>query len=178
MALSNLEKVLLAKLGIDVARTPLGRAAAMQVARMIAPVTVPVSNAAGAALTSPLAGVAAGTYLGTQALQTEPGQDLLAAAAERGRMDRIRFEQALTDLKEVKIPKTKKRAKTRFQKMVSAGMKTIKASKSYGKKGVIKDSKKAFKLATTTASKVLKGKTTGGAVTIRGRIARAMRKIR
>ena len=41
--------------------------------------------------------------------------------------------------------------------MVSAGMATVKASTSYGKKGTISNSKKAFKAVTTTASKILKG---------------------
>jgi len=157
MALSKLETVLLAKLGIDVARTPLGRAAAMQVARMIAPVTVPLANTAGAALTSPLAGVAAGTYLGMEALQTPQGQSLLAAAEERGRMDRIRFEQALTDLTQVTIPKAKKRTKSKFNKMVSTGMKAIKASSAFGKKGTVSQPKRAFAAATKAAAGVLKG---------------------
>jgi len=51
----------------------------------------------------------------------------------------------------------KKRPKSKFNKMVSAGMKTVKASSSYGKKGTISNSKKAFKAVTTTASKILKG---------------------
>ena len=41
--------------------------------------------------------------------------------------------------------------------MVSVGMKTVKASTSYGKKGTINNSKKAFKVVTSTASKILKG---------------------
>jgi hypothetical protein len=41
--------------------------------------------------------------------------------------------------------------------MVSSGMKTLKASTSYGKKGTISNSKKAFAKVTTTASKILKG---------------------
>ena len=40
----------------------------------------------------------AGTALGYGALQTESGQQLLEAAGERGRMDRIRLEQGLADL--------------------------------------------------------------------------------
>jgi len=99
----------------------------------------------------------AGTALGLGALQTQPGQELLEAAGERGRMDRIRFEQALTDL-EVGVGKVKSRTKSKFNKFVSAGMKSIKASATYGKKGVISAPKKAFKAVVSAASAVNKGK--------------------
>ena len=99
----------------------------------------------------------AGTALGLGALQTEPGQELLAAAEERGRMDRIRFEQALTDL-EVGVGKVKSRTKSKFNNFVSKGMSTIKSSTSYGKKGVINAPKKAFKVVVSAASAVNKGK--------------------
>ena len=99
----------------------------------------------------------AGTALGYGALQTEPGQELLEAAGERGRMDRIRFEQALTDLS-VGVEKRKTRAKSKFNKYVSAGMKSVKASTTYGKKGVINAPKKAFKVVVSAASAVNKGK--------------------
>ena len=100
---------------------------------------------------------AAGAALGYGALQTEPGQELLAAAEERGRMDRIRFEQALTDL-EVGVGKVKSRTQSKFNKFVSAGMKSVKASATYGKKGVINAPKKAFKVVVSAASAVNKGK--------------------
>jgi len=99
----------------------------------------------------------AGTALGLGALQTQPGQELLDAAGERGRMDRIRFEQALTDL-EVGVGKVKSRTKSKFNKFVSKGMATVKASTSYGKKGVINAPKKAFKAVVSAASAVNKGK--------------------
>ena len=113
----------------------------------------------------------AGTALGLGALQTGPGQQLLEMAEERGRMDRIRFEQGLTDLRiaggefgsdlaGVNFPSQKiarKRTKSAFNKAVSAGMKAVKASTSYGKKGTINNSKKAFSAVTKTASKINKG---------------------
>jgi hypothetical protein len=52
----------------------------------------------------------------------------------------------------------KKRPKSKFNKAVSAGMKVLKASTSYGKKGTINNAKKAFSLVTKTASGVKKGK--------------------
>jgi len=117
----------------------------------------------------------AGTALGLGALASPQGQALLDAAEERGRMDRIRFEQGLTDLGVgardalsaiadldaplvgVRTPKFTKRAKSKFNKAVSAGMKAVRASTSYGKKGTINNSKKAFSAVTKTASKINKG---------------------
>ena len=52
----------------------------------------------------------------------------------------------------------KKRPKSKFNKAVSAGMKTIKASTSYGKKGTINNAKKALSAVTKTASAIKKGK--------------------
>jgi hypothetical protein len=102
----------------------------------------------------------AGTALGLGALQTEPGQELLAAAAERGRMDRIRYEQAITDL-EVGVGKTKTKVKSKFNSAVSKGMKAVKSSTSYGKKGVISAPKKAFAAVVGVASKLNKAKKSG-----------------
>jgi hypothetical protein len=53
--------------------------------------------------------------------------------------------------------KATKRKVSKFNKAVSKGMATVKASTSYGKKGTISNSKKAFKAVTTTASKINKG---------------------
>ena len=51
----------------------------------------------------------------------------------------------------------KKKPKSKFNKAVSAGMKAIRASTSFGKKGTINNSKKAFTTVTKTASKINKG---------------------
>ena len=51
-----------------------------------------------------------------------------------------------------------KKRKSKFNKMVSAGMKTVKASTSYGKKGTINNAKKAFSAVTKAASAVTSGK--------------------
>jgi len=102
----------------------------------------------------------AGAALGYGALQTEPGQQLLEMAEDRGRMDRIRFEQALTDL-EVGVGKVKSKTKSKFNSAVAKGMKAIKNSTSYGKKGVISAPKKAFKVVVNLASKLNKGSKPG-----------------
>ena len=49
------------------------------------------------------------------------------------------------------------RKKSLFNKAVSAGMKVVKNSTSYGKKGTINNAKKAFTAVTKTASRINKG---------------------
>jgi len=164
MAFSKLEKVLLAKLGIDVAKSPLGRAAIL---RFVAPMTVPVATAV-----SPYIPPVAGAALGYAALQTDPGQRLLEMAEERGRQDRIRFQsfieserarEALQRGREVGTigspfaPKARRRP-SKFNQSVKKGMAIVKASTSYGKKGAISNAKKAFSAVTKTVSKAMKGK--------------------
>jgi len=128
---------------------------------------------------APIAGIApiaAGAALGVGALQTQPGQDLLSAAAEAGRQSRIlyeraqqeimtqpqQFERAVAAASPVSaaqvIPRAVRRKKSAFNKAVSAGMKTVRASTSYGKKGTINNAKKAFSAVTKAASAVKKGK--------------------
>jgi len=72
--------------------------------------------------------------------------------------------------------KTSKKVKSKFNKAVSAGMKAVKASKSYGKKGKINNAKRAFSAVTKVASKVNRGKKVS-AKGVTGTIARAVRKI-
>ena len=54
------------------------------------------------------------------------------------------------------VSKPKKKP-SKFSKAVSAGMKTVKASTSYGKKGTINNAKRAFTAVTKTASRINKG---------------------
>ena len=136
------------------------RKAAIKIVKTTLPVALRVAGSVGASTARAAVPLAtnpfiAGTALGLGALQTEPGQDLLAAAAERGRMDRIRFEQALTDL-EVGVGRTKTKVKSKFNKSIAKGMSVVKASTSYGKKVSISNAKKAFSVVTKTASAVKK----------------------
>jgi len=151
MAFSKLEKAMALVIGLDIAAPGFSRAAAKQAIRAIGPLATRAIPAA--ARYSP---AAFGAGVGLAALESSPGQQLLEMAEERGRMDRIRYEQALTDLTKVTIPKAKKRTKSRFNKMVSSGMKTIRASTSMGSKGKISNTKKAFSLVTKAASAVTK----------------------
>ena len=154
MAFSKLEKAMALVIGLDIAAPGFSRAAAKAAVAAVARATPPLAaGVGGAAAYSP---VTTGAALGLGALATPPGQDLLAAAA-RGRMDRIRFEQAITDLTQTTLPKAKARTKSKFNRMVSSGMKAVRASTSYGKKGKINNAKKAFSLVTKAASAVTKG---------------------
>ena len=178
MAFSKLEKAMALVIGLDIARPGFSRSAAKAAVAAIGRVAPPVARAGtGLATRAALANPAlTGAALGLGALQTEPGQQLLDLAAERGRADRIRFNEALDTLTQTTLPKAKKRTKSKFNKMVSVGMKTVKASTSYGKKGTISNSKKAFKVVTSTASKILKGgKTAKSGIT--RKLGLAMRRI-
>jgi len=55
------------------------------------------------------------------------------------------------------VPSKRKKAMTKFNKSVKEGMKIVKASSSYGKKGTISNSKKAFAAVTKSVSKARKG---------------------
>jgi hypothetical protein len=117
---------------------------------------VPAASIARSALPLAFNPYVAGTALGLGALQTQPGQQLLESAEESGRMARIEFEQALTD-----ISVGVKKKKSKFNTAVSRGMSAIKASTAYGKKGVITAPKKAFAAVTKMASKINKAKKAG-----------------
>jgi len=108
----------------------------------------------------------AGTALGLGALQTQPGQQLLEEASERGRMDRIRLEQLMTDI-EVGVEKKVKKTKSKFNSAVSKGMKAVKNSTSYGKKGIINAPKKAFKAVVAQAAKLNRGSKPGHRMPVR-----------
>lgn len=55
------------------------------------------------------------------------------------------------------VPKKRKKAMTKFNRAVKEGMKIVKSSSSYGKKGNIANSKKAFSAVTKSVSKARKG---------------------
>lgn len=55
------------------------------------------------------------------------------------------------------VPTKRKKAMTKFNRAVKEGMKIVKASSSYGKKGTISNSKKAFSAVTKAVSKARKG---------------------
>jgi len=149
------------------------------VARTAVSTAVPAIT--GAARASP---VGFGAGLGLGALATPPGQELLEMARERGRQDRIDFDEMLaTGRAFVESPtgrgqirtKVKKKV-SKYNKAVKAGMKAVKASKFGGKKGTISSAKTTFGTVNKVVSAVNRGKkvSTKG---IRGTIARAARRV-
>ena len=160
---SRLEKALAALVGLDIARPGTNRAAAKAAVGALARggrVLVP----AAARTTTSLAAAnpdLTGALLGGAALQTPQGQQLLDIAEERGRTDRLAVEREVQDLlfgTAEKVKRGTKKRKTKFNKAVSSGLKALKASTSFGKKGTISNAKAAFKTATKAASSRLQGK--------------------
>ena len=164
-------------IGIDIATPGFSRSAAKATVAAIGRVVPPLATRAAAAIPAAArySPTAFGAGVGLAALESPPGQQLLDIAEERGRMDRIRFEQALTDLT-VGVQKRKVKTKSKFNKAIATGMKTVKASTSYGKKGIISSPKKAFSAVVKTASSV---KRTGKVAKsgIKRKIGLAIRKI-
>jgi len=60
-------------------------------------------------------------------------------------------------LETVIVPSKRKKAMTKFNRAVKEGMKIVRASSSYGKKGAISNSKKAFSAVTKSVAKARKG---------------------
>ena len=138
------------------------RKAAVQVVKKVLPAAlrvaaVPAASIARSALPLAYNPYLAGTALGLGALQTEPGQQLLEASAQSGRDTRRSLDMALFNIQALGEEKVK-RTKSKFNTMVSKGMKSVKASTTYGKKGVINAPKNAFKAVVAAASAVTKGK--------------------
>ena len=116
---------------------------------------------------------ATGVGLGLGFLETEQGEALLQAAAERGAADRRRLEQAIDErifaatrviespMVQSGVRSTVKRKVSKYSKAVKKGMKAIKNSKYIGKKGTINNPKKAFATVNKIASAVSKGKKVG-----------------
>jgi hypothetical protein len=161
-------------------------AGAIRAAQLVAPVA-----ARGVATAVPAIGTAAaaapittGAALGLGALATPPGQELLEMARERGRQDRIDFDEMLaTGRAFVESPtgrgqiRTKaKKTVSKYNKAVKAGMKAVKQSKFAGKKGVINNPKQVFGTVNKVVSAVNKKKKVIPKG-IRGTIARAARKV-
>jgi len=118
---------------------------------------------------------AVGIGLGAAALGTPAGQELLAAAEEHGRQSRVLYErykqELLTTPQQIEaafmsqpvspatvVPAIRKRATTKFNRAIKAGMAIVKASSSYGKKGTINNPKKAFGAVVKTVAKARAGK--------------------
>ncbi len=102
----------------------------------------------------------------------------LLAAERAGLLDPVLdpVEEFVEEEVVIPIQKSGRKTRSKFNKAVSAGMRAVRASPSYGKKGTINNAKRAFSAVTKVASKVNKGKKVS-AKGVTGTIARAVRKI-
>lgn len=102
----------------------------------------------------------------------------LLAAERAGLLDPVLdpVEEFVEEEIVVPIQKSGRKTRSKFNKAVSAGMKAVRSSSSYGKKGTINNAKRAFSAVTKVASKVNQGKKVS-AKGVTGTIARAVRKI-
>ena len=139
---------------------------------------------------------AAGLGIGTTFLASQPGQQLLGAAEERGQMDRVRAQQAFDEwyygnitrpgemvqqtlasptFQKAVVTRAKRKV-SKYGKAIKAGMKAVKSSKFAGKPGKITNAKEVFSTVSKVTSAVNRGKkvATKG---IKGTIARAVRRI-
>jgi len=157
MAFSKLEIAMGAIIGLDLAAPGTTRKIA---ARLIMGAVTRAPAVATGIAAIPGAPGAIGAGLGYAALQTDPGQQLLAMAEERGRQDRLRLERLVQDTLAL-APMRRKKRMTKFNQAVKKGMAIVKASTSYGKKGTISNSKKAFSAVTKAVSKVSKAQKAG-----------------
>ena len=147
--------------GAVLARSPAVRASALAGARAVSPYALAVD-----ALIREEE-----SLLGRGAIALGESAADLAAGVER----RARIE-GLPIAGRPAVSKPKPKRKSKFNKMVSAGMKSVKASTSYGKKGTITNAKKAFAAVTKAASAVTKKKK-APKKGIKARLMRVMRKI-
>jgi len=141
------------------------RKAAVRIFKSVLPAAlrvaaVPAASVGRAALPLAYNPYVAGTALGLGALQTEMGQDLLAASAESGKDTRRSLDMELFNLQamgEFKAKRAKKRV-NKFAKAVGAGVKAVKASSYQGAKKTLTNPKKTFAAVTKVASKINAGK--------------------
>ena len=138
-------------------------------------IVVPAAGRATAAVAPPIGRAALGVARRNPAIATGTA---LYALQQAGLLDPV-IEPAQEFVEEeVVIPlrKSGRKARSKFNKAVSAGMKAVRSSTSYGKKGTINNAKRAFSAVTKVASKVNKGKKVSRKG-VTGTIARAVRKI-
>ena len=189
MALSAKEAAALAIIGINEAMLK-GRGVTARTIKSLGKAAVKLTPwiARGAVATAPgvartvgaLAAanpVSTGVGLGASFLASQPGQQLLGSAEQRGAMDRIRAQQMFDEwyyghvtrpgemiqqtLESPTFQKQVKRKVSKYNKAVKLGMAAVKKSKFHGKPGTLRNPKKTFATVAKTASKVLQGKIKG-----------------
>ena len=138
-------------------------------------IVVPAAGRATAAVAPPIGRAALGVARRNPAIATGTA---LYALQQAGLLDPI-IEPAQEFVEEevvIPLQKSGRKARSKFNKAVSAGMKAVRSSTSYGKKGTINNAKRAFSAVTKVASKVNRGKKVSRKG-VTGTIARAVRRI-
>jgi len=189
VAFSTLEKALLGYVGLDYALPGASRKVLMAaLSRIPSPIpasTVPVPGQPITGLQAARIGagpvaLGAGYYYTGLAAQDQARRDFEQYGEPR--IPIPLYNPLLGDMPTIGLnpfsgdPVVKKTRKaSKFNKAISAGMKAVRSSKSFGKKGTINNSKKAFATVTKTVSSIKKGRKrpTKG---VRGTIARAVRR--
>jgi hypothetical protein len=138
-------------------------------------IVIPAASRAGARAAPSVGRAALGVARRNPYVATGAG---LLALQQAGLLDPIIDPIAETVEEEVVIPiqKSGRKSRTKFNKAVSKGMKAVKMSKFYGKKGQINNAKRAFGTVTKVASKVNAGKKVS-AKGVTGTIKRAIKGI-
>jgi hypothetical protein len=132
--------------GAVLARSPAARTAALAGAARLTPAAL----AADLLIRQEDALLARGVQLAAPTIEQALVDPIMSSVGQLGTIT------SPTQLERKARAKPKK--KSRFNKAVSSGLKALKSSASYGKKGVISNSKAAFKTATKAASARLQGK--------------------
>lgn len=178
MAFSTLEKLMAAIIGIDILAPGTSRKAVEAALQRV----LPTATAAPKAPVSPRIGggvpgaVVTGATLTALAAMEQAQRD--AAMAQNLQIPIPLYNPVLGDVPTIEIPidkRTPKRKISGFNRAVREGMKAVRASRSYGKKGQINNAKRAFAAVNKVASKVNRGKKVSNKG-ITGIIARAVRK--
>jgi len=184
VAFSTLEKALLGYVGLDIAKAGASRTALLAAVNKLIPRGATAAPVAGRPVTGMQAfrlglgptALAAGYYYTALAAQDQARRDM--ETYEEPRIPIPLYNPLLGDVPTVAVPEVIVKAirkPSKFNKAISAGMKSVRSSKFIGKKGTISNSKKAFATVTKTVSALKKGRKrpTKG---VRGTIARAVRR--
>ena len=177
MAFSNLEKLMAAALGLEIAVPGVTRKAVEAAMARIVPVAAapkPVGPTP-VGFWGPAAAVTGGTFTALAAMEQ----------AERDRMESKNVQipypmwnPLIGDMPTIEIPVERKKVKrklSKYNQAVKARMSAVRSSTSYGKKGQINNAKRAFAAVNKVASKVKRGKKVSPKG-IQGKIARAVRR--
>ena len=137
-----------AVIGLDIARPGTSRAAAKQAVALLGRSAVPAARTAARVNPYAAAGLTglAAYELGLLDPLAQPAMQAVEA-----------IDEAIVQAPE----RRRKKRRTQFNKAVSEGMKAVKKSTSYGKKGTINNARKAFTQVTKVASKLNKGQKVG-----------------